>query len=369
MRLLSKKLSRKIHKIKWWIRRHERLVSSIALIGGFVVDNITLQRIDLLFENIVLGSYLLIAGIAIVVSSLYHAGRIRGKYSEWVRILSLIALQFAFGGLFSGFLIFYTRSASIGASWFFLLVLVGLFLANEFLKGYFVRLSFQISLFFIALFSFAIYFVPILTKRIGAPIFLLSGVVSLLIIYGFLYILKLIVPEMIEGNKKIFIRSIGGIFIVINIFYFLNLIPPIPLSLKDVGIYHSVERRGEGYVVVDEVRPWWDFDLLYETINLSAGEPAYAFSSIFAPTNLSTTIIHEWLLFDEENRRWVSQSKITFPIVGGRENGYRVFSKREAIKLGFWRVDIKTPRGQIIGRVKFNVERSDEERILEEQIK
>lgn len=338
-----------------WVRRHERLVSSIALIGGFIIDNITLQRIDLLFENVVLFSYLVIAGVSIILMNLYHVGRISGKYAEWVRIISLIAMQFAFGGAFSGFLIFYTRSASIGASWFFLLVLSGLFLANEFLKGYFARLSFQINLFFIALFSFAIYYVPIVVKRMGTLVFLLSGVISLALIYAYIRLLRTIIPDLVNEHKKRLIAGIAGIFIVINIFYFLNLIPPIPLSMKDAGIYHYVAKQGDQYVTLDEEKRWYDFELFYETIRLTAGESAYGFTSIFAPTDLNTNIIHEWLYFDEIKNRWVSTGELSFNIVGGRDGGYRLFSEK-TVSPGFWRLDVKTPRGQIIGRLKFNVE-------------
>lgn len=346
----------RIHKFKYWLKRNERLVSSIALIGGFIIDNITLQRIDLLFENVVLFSYLVIAGVAIVLINLYHVGKINGKYAEWVRIISLIAMQFAFGGAFSGFLIFYTRSASIGASWFFLLVLFGLFLANELMKGYFARISFQINLFFIALFSFAIYYVPIVVKRMGALVFILSGVISLALIYAYIRFLRKIIPDLINEHKKRLFMSIGAIFVIINVFYFLNLIPPIPLSMKDAGIYHYAGKQGDQYVTLDETRKWWEVEFLYETIHLVPGESAYALTSIFAPTDLNTKIVHEWLYFDEDAKRWISTGKISFPIVGGRDGGYRLFSEKTNVFPGFWRLDVETPRGQIIGRVKFNVE-------------
>jgi len=352
-------------RFKFWLRRNERIVSSIALIGGFLIDNLTLQRIDLLFENLILLSYIVVAGGAIILINLYHAGKITGRVSEWVKPLSIIAMQFAFGGLFSGFLIFYSRSASFGTSWFFILILSAIFLANEFLKGYFARLSFQVSLFFLALFSYAIFLVPIVTKRIGAVIFILSGILSLVLIYLFLRLLRLIIPVIINEHKKAFVWSIGSIFLIVNAFYFLNIIPPIPLSLEDVGVYHFVGRQGNDYVLLEEKREWYQLGLFYETAHVTPGESLYVFSSIFAPTELSTDIIHEWLYFDENNRRWVSTGEIRFPIIGGRDRGYRAFSEKTQIFPGFWRVDIKTPRGQTVGRIKFNIEEVSETPELE----
>ncbi|MFZ2763757.1 MAG: DUF2914 domain-containing protein, partial [Minisyncoccia bacterium] len=64
----------------------------------------------------------------------------------------------------------------------------------------------------------------------------------------------------------------------------------------------------------------------------------------------------------------VSSTKTTFSITGGREKGYRVFSVKESLFAGKWRVDVTTQRGQIIGRVRFDVEITDIPRVLEEKI-
>src|SRR3712207_1946369 len=95
-----------LEKGKRFLERYERHISSAALIGGFIIDSITLKRIDFLFENLVLISYLTIAGISIAFLNFYEGGAVRGRFFEWMHRLLPIVIQFAFGGLFSGFLIF-----------------------------------------------------------------------------------------------------------------------------------------------------------------------------------------------------------------------------------------------------------------------
>src|SRR3989344_4056482 len=106
-------------------------------------------------------------------------------------------LQFAFGGVFSSDLVLYFRSADFFVAWPFILLLVAIFIANEFLKKHYVRLSFQISLFFLSIYWFAIFLVPVVMHRIGTWVFLFSGLVSLLVIALFnLILLKTNLPKV-----------------------------------------------------------------------------------------------------------------------------------------------------------------------------
>ena len=264
-------------------------------------------------------------------------------------------IQFAFGGLFSGFFIFYSRSATLSASWPFILILLTLLIGNEFFKKRYQRITFQVSIYFVAIFSFSIFFIPILLNKIGPFVFIFSGVVSLLVIYLFTLILSYIVPESYGKSRKNLRKSVIFLFILINVLYFGNYIPPIPLSLKDAGAYYSVKRVGNSYEVLGEEMVWYKKIFSTEKLYLKKGETAYVFSSVFAPTDLNTDIIHEWQYFDDVKGKWISASKIRFSIQGGRGDGYRGFSIKEGVFQGKWRVDIKTNRNQIIGRVRFDV--------------
>lgn len=334
--------------------RHERYISSVALIAGFIVDNITLSRIDRLFENIVLFTYLFVAGVGIVLINISEQGRWGGRFST-LHNFFLIVIQFSFGALFSAFTIFYFRSSSLIASWPFILFLVSLLFANEILKTRYQKLLFQITIFFVTIFSLTIFYVPIVTKTMGVWTFLMSGVISLVLVTLFIYLLHYFVPERVKKAKKALVLSIGLVFVAINFFYFTNIIPPIPLSLKDVGVYHLVSKQLDGYKVEKEIRPWYEIFFPFERISLSPNNPIYVLSSVFAPTHLNTDIVHRWEYFDEKDKRWKTASEIRFAIEGGADNGYRGFSQKTALFPGYWRVDIETPRGQTIGRLKFRI--------------
>jgi len=323
---------------------------------GFVVDNFTLTRIDLLFDNLILASYLSVALLGIIGYNMYESKTAGRRILEpFVRALPLF-VQFAFGGLFSGFAIFYTRSASLAASWPFLLILAALLFGNEFFRKYYLRFSFQASIFFFALFSYLIFFVPIVAGEIGPHIFVLSGILSILIIAIILYVLSGVIEQRIKETKNVLTASIGGIFIAINILYFANIIPPIPLSLKEAGVYHSVEKMPNGgYMVTKEKKDWNDFLHIYDEIHVFSGDPVYVLSSVFAPTDLNTQIYHEWQYYDEVKGEWITASRIGFPITGGKDAGYRGYSVKSNIFHGNWRVDITTEKGQLVGRVKFKI--------------
>jgi len=76
---------------------------------------------------------------------------------------------------------------------------------------------------------------------------------------------------------------------------------------------------------------------------------------VFAPSNFTTSILHDWQYYDNTKRQWVSASKTMLTITGGRDNGFRTYSIKDFIFPGKWRVNVETPRGQLIGRLNFNL--------------
>ncbi|MBI2120589.1 MAG: DUF2914 domain-containing protein [Parcubacteria group bacterium] len=139
-----------------------------------------------------------------------------------------------------------------------------------------------------------------------------------------------------------------------NLLYFTNSIPPIPLSLKDAGPYHSLQKSKTGdYILTGEQAHWYDFFKPHQEVHWTYGDPIYFYSAVFAPTKLSTGIAHNWQYYDSEEGKWVETGTFHFGISGGRELGYRGYSIKANIRPGLWRVDVVTDRGQVIGRTKF----------------
>ncbi len=338
-----------------WLRRYERHVSSGALVSGFIIDALTLKRIDLLFENAVLISYFILVATGILALNVIEVRQYSGPFVRKILRILPIMIQFAFGGLFSGFTIFYFRSGSLAASWPFIIILVSLLLGNELLKRQYERLVFQITVFFISLFFFTIFFVPVVVDQMGPWIFMLSGVTALILITIFIFILFHFIPGRISQSKKYLKYSIVSTFAIINVLYFTNLIPPIPLSLKSVGVYHDLSQTPVGYVALEEKRTYLQSLQFFDNVHLVSGRPLYVYSAIFAPTNIKTEVVHHWKYFDESLNRWVTANRIPYTIVGGNDRGHRGYSVKTNLAQGEWSVDVETPRGQVIGRITFEI--------------
>ena len=318
--------------------------------------SLTFKRIDLWFENIILASYLALILASIIFVNFREARRPKFVTTETGAILMPYLMQFAFGGIFSGFFVFYSRSAALSSSWQFLIFLLAILIGNEFFRSKYSRFTFQISIFFIALFSYAIFIIPVITGKIGAGIFIASGLASVTVLGIILLSIKALMPVHAKQSWTALLMVIPTIYITFNLLYFTNTIPPIPLSLKEIGVYHSVVKTDSGYLVEYEPSPYRIFFKPQSYVfNRYENNTAYVFSAVFAPTKINTEIYHRWSYFDEENGEWVDAQRISYPISGGRDGGYRGYSFRRNISPGRWRVNVETERGQIIGRIKFRV--------------
>ena len=136
--------------------------------------------------------------------------------------------------------------------------------------------------------------------------------------------------------------------------------PPLPLSLQDAGIYHEIIRTQDGNYAIREEPTAWSAALqtyfgIYPTYHMTEGDIAYAYSAVFSPVSLNTTVIHEWQQYDPTTKQWLTKDEIPLTVIGGRENGYRTYSLYRHLTTGTWRVNVKTESDQTIGRMVFPV--------------
>jgi hypothetical protein len=344
------------HLFKLW-QRYEHHLGVAALVLGFLFDLWIAKRPDSIADNILLISYLFIAGATIVILNI-RAPRHKLVENSVEQLILLLVLQFCFGGLASNLFVLYGRSGTLSTGALFIGILGALVLGNEFLRDRYELLRFNIAVFYVLLFTYCVIATPtFVTHSIGWWQFLLSGIVSLVVVSVFLFAIATIAlrhePQELIGVSVV----VGGIFIVFNLLYFLNFIPPVPLSLKDIGIYHSIlPRQDGGYVALYE--PPGRFEFWRDTSStflLSQNQGAFCFSSVFAPTDLETPIYHRWEYFDPTVGAWETRSRISFPISGGRSEGYRGFSAKYSLIPGTWRCDVETSEGALIGRITFTV--------------
>ncbi|MCX6819850.1 MAG: DUF2914 domain-containing protein [Candidatus Adlerbacteria bacterium] len=337
--------------------RYEKRLAAVTVLCGFTFDLILAKRPDSIPDNILLLFYLSTAATIIIFLNRRSMEEATGD-KKVEPLFLLLVLQFCFGGLASNLLILYGKSGSFGGSVFFLALLVCLLVGNELLKSRYAQLRFNIAVYYFLLLTYIVIALPtFVLHTIGTSTFLISTAVSLAVMAGVLSLLRIFALRGPDKKRQLWeMRAvIVAIFVVFNIFYFLNVIPPVPLSLKSAGIYHSVTRTSTGdYAGVYEKKKWYEFwrDTA-DTYTAAVGSPAYCFSAVFAPGDLSTPVVHVWEYFDVPSNNWQQISRVQFPINGGRAEGYRGFSITEALVPGQWRCMVETTKGQIIGSITF----------------
>jgi hypothetical protein len=264
--------------------------------------------------------------------------------------------QFALGGLWSGFLVFYWRSAAIAASWPCLLRLGAFLVGNEVFRRYHSRLVFASLLFFFALYSYAVFVVPVFTKSIGVAMFIASGVLAVALFFLFLGLLKSLGRQRYRQSRWKLIGGALAIATAMNVFYFTGILPPLPLALADAGVYQAIRHTGAIYVAQVESEPWTArLGLTQPVLHVAPGQKLVLYSAVFAPIKMTTRITHRWQLWDARTKHWNTQSEVGFAISGGREHGYRGYSVKSNLRPGNWRVNIVAEDRRLIGRVAFSV--------------
>ena len=342
----------------------------VTLIAGTTLDAVTFRSIRIDTSFLILGVYLVIVGTAIVFMNIdeKHILSQKGRVFPYLRLMTPLVFQFLIGNLLSASLVFYWFGGAISASWPILLVITLFMISNEVFRRAFRRPVVQMSLYFFILFSIASLFFPYVFNSIDAKIFIAGGVVSLLVFIVFTNILSRFLDQIKRAQLPIAI-SVLSIFVAMNALYFLNVIPPIPLSLREAGVYHSVERISGGYRLREEPESWINRILPGQVLHIQQGERVYVYSSIFAPADLNTTIVHHWEFYDETKHAWIDKDYLSFAMSGGRNAGYRGYSLKSSVAPGKWRVSVETARGQVLGRVWFDVESVATRSSLQEIIK
>ncbi len=345
-----------VKKSTAFYEKHKRIAPLVSFIAGFTWDSVTLTRIDRVWDNVVLLLYLSLLGLTLFLLHLADNDKIKNKfilnYREWFPS----AIQFFFGGLFSAYVVFYFQSAALSKSWIFIFLLILLMLGNEFIKDRFSGLKVYLPLYFLTIFSFFTFFVPVIIKIMNLWVFLLSGFISLFVMAGFVWLLFHFDSEQNKALFKQIALTILFIHILLNGFYVLNWIPPVPLSLKEGGIYHHIQKKDGFYEMRFEKGSWYQFWKTSDDVfHYAPGDTVFCFASVFAPTRLDKKIVHHWQMYNEKQDKWLTTDRRLYQIKGGRDGGYRGYSYKKNILPGDWRVDVETKEGALLGSISFTV--------------
>jgi hypothetical protein len=210
----------------------------------------------------------------------------------------------------------------------------------------------------LAAFSFFIFFIPVITGYMNIFTFIAGSVAGLLLPF---FILKYLYRKNLIASKKNYHKHLGltgGIFIIMIFFYWLNLIPPVPLAMKYVGIYHDVNKNDSTntYILKHEKPKWYQlFKNDDSKFHYLKNDTVFCFASVFAPTSLTKQIAHQWQFYSEVKDEWIVTDRTVYRLTGGRDGGYRGYTFKRNIEMGDWRVDIITVDDQILGRINFEI--------------
>jgi hypothetical protein len=334
-------------KIKKQIKKHWLTLSFVL---GFCTDLILLNQVDNLTDNLILLGYAVLASVSLLLFYTGVAEKWGERFSRTLRRFMPGVMQYSFGGLLSGMLIFYGRSGDWVTSAPFLLLILSVIFGNELVHKRSDRLVYHLALYFIGLFSYIVLVLPIVFGAMGDVMFILSGIVALIWVTIVVQMLYRIVPNYMRANTRRVILVIGSIYATLHILYFTGVLPPIPLSLTELTMAHSVTVPETGtYRVVTEPQAWWR-QLPYMEESLHPAAPTLScFARVYAPAKLSTEIYHRWE-YKGADGKWVERARIKYPIAGTNKGGYRGYTTVSNVADGKWRCSVETARGQALGR-------------------
>ncbi len=338
---------------------------AVFFLSGVTYDTLTLTRIDRLQDNLLLLIYLLLLGVLVVLTGRLGIEPAPDRerlaalpsFARWAlqsRPYYPMASQFLLGGLFSAYAIFYSRSATLTGTAVFFAVLVVVLVANEFLRDRLSNLRLLVSLYALVCFGFFTFFLPVITGRMNTLMFLAGAGLSAAVTFR---VVQLVYRDNPDRSHREAVGVTAPAFALIALlvgFYFLNWIPPVPLSMKFGGIFHEVKKSGERFELSYE-KQWYEVWKRSDDV-FPANEPIYCFTAVFAPVALKTTVYHHWYFRQDSSKPFSHADKIALNISGGREGGYRAYTFKQRLDPGDWRVDVEAEDGRVIGRVSVTVE-------------
>jgi hypothetical protein len=325
--------------------------------AGFVFDAFLVRRIDETRTLVQQGVYLAFDGalLARIIAWRQQAPQ-PGRWRERLPRIADWLLHFTLGTLLNAYALFYVKSASGIAMVLFFVLMASLLLVNELPSMRRLGPVVLYGLYSFCLTSYFAYLYPVLIGRIRWWMFVLAVVTSVVPLTA----IAVAHHRWTRNRRQVVVHALVpslGVQALLLLLYALKLIPPVPLSLMEIGIYHAVERTDAGtYRVSYRTPPWYRFwqsdDRRFLAQN---GDRVYCFVRVFAPNGFHDDIRMAWA-YDQPPRGWTSAGDVAIGVTGGRENGFAGYTYKQNWQAGDWRVVITSVDGREIGRRTFSIE-------------
>ncbi len=350
-------------------KANENKVDLAFFLGGFIFDIFTLAAIDDLFSIAQQITYLLITGSILYFEFLVPLGvaSIHPRFEKIWNYRQLI-FHFILGSVLSTYSLFFLKSSSVFSSLIFVVLLIGLMIANELKAVQNSGVNIKLSLYMICVFSFFSMIFPVILGFVGWIPFLLALAMTCVFLWGVYRLLLRKIQDEHVLIRKLIIPS-ATVILLFFAFYMIGWIPPVPLSVQNMGIYHKIEKKNSQFILFHENPSWRWWQNGDQEFVAQSGDQIYFFAKLFSPARFSDAVILHWY-FKDPRQGWVSTDSIPMQITGGREGGYRGFAVKQNYSAGEWRVSVETTDHREIGRMYFTVTKTDStaERAFEQQI-
>ncbi|HVY05182.1 MAG TPA: DUF2914 domain-containing protein [Burkholderiales bacterium] len=349
----------RLHRLKHYYESHEQAFDIAAFVGGFLFDIAMLDRIDAWATIIQQALYLVL--IAVILLQMFFAENpgeaqitAMSRLKRWYYQYRVPFVHFLLGTLLNLYTLFFFKSASLFVSLGFMVVLALLLVANESKHLKSRGVTFKFALFSLCLLSFCAAIVPVFVRSIGLFVFLLSMLVACVPMAVMYRRILIHAPERAPQARQQVLMPFGIVLVAFLALYLVRLIPPVPLSIPFIGVYHNVERSQDEYRLSHE-RPFWkiwhhgDQDFLAQP-----GDKLFVYFRIFSPARFSDQVLMRWYWKDPA-AGWKLHDSIPIRIVGGREEGFRGYGMKTNYQPGDWKLQVETTDEREIGRIYFTV--------------
>lgn len=333
-----------IRKSKELHQKHPNLLTAIFFSSGLVFDIFTLGQIDEVGNFFAHTIYILLLIISFIHFDRKYENRLLNKLSIYQRDI----FHFLAGGLLSGFAIFFFKSSSLYSSGFFIIVILLLLLANESPKFQETGPIIKLSLVQFCISAFFIIYIPVIVGVMGVSIFIITLVLSAITLPIILYRFN----HLAYKESRIVAASMSA-FLLIG--YLANIIPPVPLSVKKIGVYHRVVKMENSYNLYKQKSFSNYFGISSNDFKFLPGDKVYVFARIFAPKGLSDKLFVQW---EKWESGWKVSDKIPLTIKGGNSWGYRAFTYKKNYQPGLWRAKVMSSDNREVGRVEFSISKA-----------
>ena len=338
--------------------RHRVATDLSFFVLGFLFDLLFLEHIDSRPMLIQQGSYLVVLTLLIGIDHRLHVlgteptgflGKLLGL-REWL-------LHFLLGTLLNASFIFYVKSASSALGWdlLFVAAIVVLLVLNELPRFRALGPMVRVALLSFVTTSYLTYLLPVLFGFLSVWLFFAAVALGATLTVA----LWRLYAELTHDPNWTFRRAVlpGLVCQALMVgLYLAHVLPPVPLSLRFMGVYHDVRAEGPRHRLF-HLSPGWRF-WSHGDVEFKArpGDRVTMFARIFAPRSFHDGLEVRWAYHDDRAGKWTSTDAIPLTITGGLEEGWRAVAYKENYQPGDWRVQVETSDQRVVGDLRFTIE-------------